>query len=63
MGFLGNGSYAQVRQATHKSTNFTVAIKIYDKLKLNENREVKKSVSREISLLSVLSGTGRKGIS
>jgi serine/threonine protein kinase len=62
-GFLGNGSYAQVRQATHKATNYTVAIKIYDKLKLNENKEVKKSVSREILLLSALSGTARRGVS
>ena len=60
-GFLGNGSYAQVRQATHKATNYPVAIKIYDKLKLNENKEVKKSVSREILLLSALSGTARRG--
>lgn len=59
-GFLGNGSYAQVRQATHKATNYPVAIKIYDKLKLNENKEVKKSVSREILLLSALSGTARR---
>lgn len=62
-GFLGNGSYAQVRQATHKATNYPVAIKIYDKLKLNENKEVKKSVSREILLLSALSGTARRGVS
>jgi len=63
LGYLGNGSYAQVRQAVHKATGFMVAIKTYDKLKLNENKEVKKSVSREIQLLSALSGTSRKGIS
>ena len=34
-----------------------VAIKIYDKFKLNQNNQVKKSVSREIRLLSILSGT------
>lgn len=60
-GFLGKGSYAQVRQAVHKQTGFAVAIKIYDKFKLSENREVKKSVAREISLLSALSGTSRRG--
>lgn len=60
-GFLGKGSYAQVRQAVHKQTGFVVAIKIYDKFKLSENKEVKKSVSREISLLSALSGTSRRG--
>ena len=58
-GYLGKGSYAQVRQAIHKQSGFIVAIKIYDKLKLMENNEVKKSVSREISLLSALSGTAK----
>jgi len=34
-----------------------VAIKIYDKFKLQANLQVKKSVSREIKLLSQLSGS------
>jgi hypothetical protein len=33
-----------------------VAIKIYDKFKLNSNIQVKKSVTREIKLLAMLSG-------
>jgi len=36
-----------------------VAIKIYDKFKLFANQQVKKSVSREIKLLSNLANTER----
>jgi 5'-AMP-activated protein kinase, catalytic alpha subunit len=31
---LGQGNYAQVKQAVHKATGHQVAIKIYDKFKL-----------------------------
>ena len=37
----------------------TVAIKIYDKFKLSSNNQVKKSVSREIKLLALLSNTSK----
>lgn len=56
---LGQGNYAQVKSAVHKDTGFRVAIKIYDKLKLHQNQQVKKSVSREIKLLSSLCNTDR----
>lgn len=56
---LGQGNYAQVKSAIHKDTGFKVAIKIYDKLKLHSNQQVKKSVSREIKLLSALCNTER----
>lgn len=56
---LGSGNYAQVRSAIHRDTNFVVAIKIYDKYKLSQNAQVKKSVSREIKLLSGLCNTER----
>jgi hypothetical protein len=36
-----------------------VAIKIYDKFKLSANAQVKKSVQREIRLLSILSNTDK----
>jgi serine/threonine protein kinase len=47
---LGEGSYAIVRQCRNKITNDKIAMKIYDKNRLNNN-EKKRSVSREISLL------------
>mmetsp|Transcript_5890 Transcript_5890/g.9545 ORF Transcript_5890/g.9545 Transcript_5890/m.9545 type:complete len:115 (+) Transcript_5890:1716-2060(+) len=56
---LGQGNYAQVKLATHKATGYKVAIKIYDKYKLNSNQQVKKSVTREMKLLSQLSNTAR----
>ncbi len=56
---LNKGNYAQVKQATHKATGMQVAIKIYDKFKLSANAQIKKSVQREIKLLSILSNTDR----
>lgn len=58
---LGQGAYAQVKQAVHKDTGMNVAIKIYDKFKLSANAQMKKSVQREIKLLSILSNTERTG--
>jgi len=58
-GLLGSGNYANVKKATHKATGFVVAIKVYDKFKLSANAQVKKSVQREIRLLSELSNTDR----
>ena len=34
---LGQGNYASVKFATHKATGMNVAIKIYDKFKLQAN--------------------------
>jgi serine/threonine protein kinase len=47
---LGEGAYAIVRQCRHKGSNSRIAMKIYDKVKLNDPIK-KRSVSREISLL------------
>jgi len=52
---LGQGAYAVVREAVHLETGFKVAIKSYDKYKLNQNQNIKKSVQREIKVLSMLS--------
>jgi hypothetical protein len=49
-----------VKQATHKATGMVVAIKIYDKFKLSANAQIKKSVQREIKLLSILSNTEKE---
>ena len=57
---LGQGNYASVKAATHKDTNMSVAIKIYDKFKLSANVQVKKSVSREMKLLMQLSATSKE---
>jgi doublecortin-like kinase 3 len=50
---LGEGAYAVVRQCRHKATNNKIAMKIYDKIRLNDPVK-KRSVSREISLLQRL---------
>jgi tRNA A-37 threonylcarbamoyl transferase component Bud32 len=51
---LGKGTYATVRLGLHRSTNEKVAIKIYEKARLlNPSR--KKTVEREIKILSKLS--------
>ena len=52
---LGQGAYAMVREAVHIETGFMVAMKIYDKYKLHQNQNIKKSVQREIRVLSLLS--------
>ena len=59
---LGQGAYAQVKQAYHKETGLNVAIKIYDKFKLSANAQMKKSVQREIRLLSILSNTDQVAV-
>ena len=51
---LGQGAYAMVREAVHTATGFVVAVKIYDKYKLNTNAQTKKSVQREIKMLSLV---------
>ena len=47
---LGSGSYATVRLSTDKHSKEKFAIKIYDKLKLNDAQKLN-NVKREISLL------------
>lgn len=47
---LGEGAYAIVRQCRHKQTNDKIAMKIYDKIRLNDPIK-RRSVSREINLL------------
>lgn len=49
-----------VREATHVQTGFKVAIKIYDKYKLNQNALIKISVQREIKMLGLVSGAYTK---
>jgi serine/threonine protein kinase len=51
---LGQGSYAIVRDAIHIQSGMRVAVKIYDKLKLNSAPHIKKSVQREIKMLSYI---------
>lgn len=47
---IGQGAYASVRVALHRSTNVKVAIKIYEKVKI-EDPQRRKSVWREIKVL------------
>ena len=51
---LGQGAYAMVREALHLETGYTVAIKIYDKYKLQQMTQIKRSVVREIKLLAAM---------
>ena len=52
MNVLGQGANAIVREATHIDTGLNVAIKIYDKFKLEQNLNIKKSVQSEIKVLN-----------
>jgi serine/threonine protein kinase len=51
---LGQGGFAIVREAVHIETGHRVAIKIYDKYKLNKNTQMKKGVLREIQILYLI---------
>lgn len=51
---LGSGAYASVKLATHKPTGMILAIKVYEKFKLNEQGQRKSSVKREISVMKKL---------
>lgn len=53
--YLGQGANATVREATHCKTGHDVAIKIYDKDKLEKNQNIKRSVLSEIQILNYLS--------
>lgn len=50
---IGTGSYATVKLGVYKKTGEKVAIKIYDKQKLQDPHKLK-NVRREISILSKL---------
>lgn len=47
---IGKGAYASVKCSSHKSTNTKVAIKVYEKLKLNDSHK-RNAVKREIETL------------
>ena len=49
---LGAGSYASVKEAKHKATGMLVAIKIYDKQRLENSCSRKKGVIKEIQSLN-----------
>lgn len=53
---LGLGSYAVVRLATHNPSGQTMAIKTYEKSKLQDPQK-KKNVMREMKILSKLRHT------
>lgn len=50
---LGQGAYAVVKEAQHRTTGFNIAVKVYDKYKLTDAQR-KKSVIREIKLMKRL---------
>lgn len=47
---IGKGAYASVKSAIHKPTSSQVAIKIYEKIKLNDSHK-RNAVKREIEVL------------
>ena len=47
---VGQGAYAQVKEAIHKSTGKKYAIKIYEKFRLQDTQR-KRSVNNEINIL------------
>ena len=47
---VGQGAYAQVKEAIHKSTGKKYAIKIYEKFRLHDTQR-KRSVNNEINIL------------
>lgn len=47
---IGKGAYAIVKYATHKPSNSKVAIKIYEKIKLNDAHK-RNAVKREVEVL------------
>ena len=51
---LGSGAYASVKLATHKPSGMIIAIKVYEKFKLNEQGQRKASVKREIAVMKKL---------
>ena len=51
---LGSGAYASVKMATHKPTGLVLAIKVYEKFKLNEQSQRKVGVKREIAVMKKL---------
>ena len=51
---LGQGAYAIVREGVHKETGFHVAIKIYDKYKLDRAPQIKRGIQREINSLAII---------
>lgn len=51
---IGQGAYAVVKEATHRTTKRQVAIKVYDKFRLLDPQR-KKSVNHEIQILKKLS--------
>ena len=52
-GELGKGAYGVVRMGVEKKTSEKIAIKIYEKKKIDEPNKVK-NLEREINLLSEL---------
>lgn len=51
---LGSGAYASVKMATHRPTGLVLAIKVYEKFKLNEQSQRKVGVKREIAVMKKL---------
>lgn len=51
---IGKGAYASVKSAIHKYTNSCVAIKVYEKIKLDDCHK-RNAVKREIEVLKKLS--------
>ena len=51
---MGSGAYASVKMATHKPSGMILAIKVYEKFRLNEQGHRKGSVKREVQVMKKL---------
>ena len=56
---LGQGAFAMVREAYHLETGYRVAIKIYDKYKLNKNLQTKYAGAKSDMKKDIMSRTRR----
>lgn len=52
---IGQGAFAKVRQAKHKESGMIVAIKVYEKKKVDSDPTFTIQVEKEIRILSCLS--------
>jgi MAP/microtubule affinity-regulating kinase len=58
---IGSGAFALVKRAVHKDSQYTVAIKTYEKKTLTDNA-AKNAIHNEINILSKLSHPNIMGL-
>ena len=51
---LGQGGFAMVREAIHKATGHSVAMKVYDKYKMLSQSYIRECIEKEVRSLTRL---------